>query len=396
MKRGGSLFVHAATGVARRGNKAFALGGGVALAVALVSAVLFLTDALRADAERARSAVPDVVVQRLVGGRPAILLPGDAKKLDGIESVHAIRARVWGYVFVPALQGNVTVIGAPAGAASLADVRGALDEGRDLAPGAHEMIAGKTLARAMGLVVGDTLGLPAAGAREGDPSPAALKLVGTFGSAVDLYAADIVLCDEVDARALLGLGPEDVTDLAITVSNPAESRVVAGEILARLPGTRVVEKELLGRVYALAYGRRSGLVLAASLPALLALLVLAWDRASGLGPEEKREIAILKAVGFSTKDVLLVKMLESLLVSSAAAALGLALGYAWVFLLGAPGLRPAIVGWSVLYPQGPLTPEVDFAQLVAIAFAVVAPFVGLSIVPAWRAASLDPMEAMRS
>jgi ABC-type lipoprotein release transport system permease subunit len=396
VKRGLSLFVHAASGVARRGSKAFALGGGVALAVALVSAVLFLTDALRADAERARSAVPDVVVQRLVGGRPSILLPSDAKKLDGIESVQAVRARVWGYVFVPALQGNVTVIGAPPGAASLADVRGALDEGRDLVPAAHEMIAGKTLARAMGLVVGDELGLPAASAGEGSPPPPALKLVGTFGSAVDLYAADVVLCDESDARALLGLGPGDATDLAITVSNPAESRVVAGEILARLPGTRVIEKELLGRVYALAYGRRSGLVLAASLPALLALLVLAWDRASGLGPEEKREIAILKAVGFSTKDVLLVKMLESLLVASASAALGLALGYAWVFVLGAPGLRPAIVGWSVLYPEGPLTPEVDLAQLIAIAFAVVAPFVGLSIVPAWRAATMDPMEAMRS
>jgi ABC-type lipoprotein release transport system permease subunit len=260
------------------------------------------------------------------------------------------------------------------------------------------MIAGKTLARAMGLVVGDELGLPSAsaGAGAGGSPPPALKLVGTFGSAVDLYAADVVLCDESDARALLGLGPDDATDLAITISNPAESRVVAGEILARLPGTRVIEKELLGRVYALAYGRRSGLVLAASLPALLALLVLAWDRASGLGPEEKREIAMLKAVGFSTKVVLAVKMLESLLVASASAALGLALGYAWVFVLGAPGLRPAIVGWSVLYPQGPLTPEVDLAQLIAIAFAVVAPFVGLSIVPAWRAATMDPMDAMRS
>ncbi len=395
MKRGASLFLHAANGVARRGNKAFALGGGLALSVALVAAVLFLTDALRADVERARSALPDVVVQRLVGGRPSILLPSDAKKLDGIDSVTAVRARVWGYVFVPALQGNVTVIGAAPGAPSLADVRGALDEGRDLLPGTHEMIAGKTLARAMGLVVGDELGLPSASATNATPAPA-LKLVGTFGSAVDLYAADVVLCDESDARTLLGLEPDAATDLALTVSNPAESRVVAGEVLARLPGTRVVEKDLLGRVYALTYGRRSGLVLAVSLPALLALLVLAWDRASGLGPEEKREIAILKAVGFSTKDVLLVKMVESLLVASAAAAVGLALGYAWVFLLGAPGLRHAIVGWSVLYPDGPLTPAVDLAQLVAIAVAVVAPFVGLSIVPAWRAASMDPMEAMRS
>jgi ABC-type lipoprotein release transport system permease subunit len=54
-----------------------------------------------------------------------------------------------------------------------------------------------------------------------------------------------------------------------------------------------------------------------------------------------------------------------------------------------------LVGWSVLYPEAALTPEVDVAQLLGIALTVVAPFVGLSIVPAWRAATLDPMEAMR-
>jgi ABC-type lipoprotein release transport system permease subunit len=122
---------------------------------------------------------------------------------------------------------------------------------------------------------------------------------------------------------------------------------------------------------------------------------LAWDRASGLAPDERKEIAILKAVGWSTRDVLGAKMLEALLVGGAGTALGLLIAYAWVFLLGAPGLRPAIVGWSVLYPDAPLTPMVDPAQLVAIALCVLAPFVALSIVPAWRAAGIDPMEAMR-
>jgi lipoprotein-releasing system permease protein len=156
-----------------------------------------------------------------------------------------------------------------------------------------------------------------------------------------------------------------------------------------------VERDLLGRVYALAYGRRAGIVLAAAIPALLALLVLAWDRASGLGPDEKREIAILKAVGWSNADVLWAKLYESLFVGAIATAVGLALGYAWVFPLGAPGLRATLAGWSVLYPEAPLTPMVDFSQLLAIALAVLAPFAGLSILPAWRAASLDPMESMR-
>ncbi len=386
-----SLLGYALGALERRRAKALALGGGLAFAVALVAAVLFLAAALRGEADRARGAIPDVVVQRLSSGRPATIALADAAKLGGIPSVRAVRARVWGYVFLPDLQGNVTVVGTgdEARLPRLAEVRGTLADGRDLARGAHEMVAGASLARFLGLQVGDSLALPSA-----VPSPP-LTLVGTFGSSVEAYANDVILCDDVDARAILDLPSDRATDLTLEVINPAEARVVAKTVIARLPGTRVIERELLGRVYALAYGRRAGLVLAAAIPAMLALLVLAWDRASGLAPEEKKEIAILKAVGWSSADVLWAKLYESLLVGAAATGIGLLLGYAWVFPLGAPGLRAAIAGWSVLYPEGALTPEVDFAQLLAIASAVLGPFVALSIVPAWRAASLDPMESMR-
>lgn len=384
-----SILAFAVGSLWRRRSRALALGIGLALTVTLVAAVLFLTEALRGEAARSQVALPDVVVQRLVAGRPTAVKLEDAKGLEDIASVARVRPRVWGYVFLPALQGNVTVVGVPRDAPTLDGVHGALEKGRDLEHGKHEMVAGAPLAAALGLVVGDSLGLPSP-----KPTPP-LTLVGTFGTAVDLYAADVVLCDEDDARAVLGLPPDEATDLAIDVKNPEEARVVAGTVLDRMPGARVVEKSVLARVYTLAYGRRAGLIFAACIPALIALVVLALDRASGLSPVEKREIAILKAVGFSIRDVLWSKMLESLVVASLATAVGLLAAYAWVFWLGGAGLRGALVGWSVLYPQTALTPAVDFAELLGIAAATVGPFVGLSVVPAWRAAILEPMDAMR-
>jgi ABC-type lipoprotein release transport system permease subunit len=329
-----------------------------------------------------------IVVNKFGGGRPATISAAEAARLEDIPAVRGVTPRVWGYVFLPSLQGNVTVVGTPKSAPALSVANGVLDEGRDIAPGAHEMIAGKELARFLGMRVGDELALPA-------PNTRPMKLVGTFRSALDLYTADVVICDEEDARALLAVPDDDAADLAVTLSNAQEARVVARTITERLPGARVIEKELLARVHHLAYGRRAGFVLAAAIPALLALLVLAWDRASGISPDERREIAIQKAVGWSTADVLRGKLFESLLVGSAATALGLLLGYGWIFWLGAPGLRPALVGWSVLYPTSALTPAVDVAQLLGIALAVLGPFVLLSIVPAWRAASADPLETMR-
>jgi ABC-type lipoprotein release transport system permease subunit len=375
----------------RRKARSLALGGGLAFAVALVAAVLFLTEALRAEAGRARAAQPDIVVQRLVGGRPTLLSVADRAKLLDIASVKSITPRVWGYVFLPALQGNVTIVGSPKGESPLTVANGVLQRGRDLEPGKHEMLAGVELAHFLGMLPGDELGLPSA-----DPRAHAMKLVGTFRASLDLWTSDVVLCDDDDARAILGVPSSDATDLAITLSNPSEARVVARTIVERMPGARVIERDLLERVHHLAYGRRSGLMLGASIPAILALLVLAWDRASGLGRAERREIAVLKAIGWSTEDVLWAKLFESILVGAAGTALGLLLGYAWVFWLGAPGLRPALVGWSVLYPSAPLTPAVDLAQLVGVTAAVLGPFVLLSIVPAWRAASTDPLASLRS
>lgn len=387
----GSLLSHALGALTRRKARSIALGGGLAFAVALVAAVLFLTESLRAEAERAHAAHPDIVVQRLVGGRPTTLSASEQHKLFDIPSVRNVTPRVWGYMFLPALQGNVTIVASPRGSAPISVASGALHSGRDLRPGEHEMIAGVDLAHFLGMLPGDELGFPSA-----DPRAQPMKLVGTFRSSLDLWTADVILCDEDDARALLGVPEGDATDIAVTLANPAEARIVARTIVDRLPGARVIERDLLARVYHLAYGRRAGLVLSASIPAILALFVLAWDRASGIGADERREIAVLKAVGWSTADVLWAKLFESILVGAIATALGLLLGYAWVFWLGAPGLRPALVGWSVLYPRSSLTPAVDLAQLLGITLAVLGPFVVLSVVPAWRAAAADPLESMRS
>lgn len=386
-----SILGFALRALSRRKARAFALGGGLAFAVALVAAVIFMTEALRGEAERAHAAHPDIVVQKLVGGRPTTISAAEVAKISDIPSVRSVTPRVWGYFFLPSLQGNVTIIGTAKDAKPLTIANGVLSEGRDIAPGDHEMIAGAELARFLGLRPGDELGLPS-----WNVDAHALKLVGTFRSSLDLYTADVLICDEDDARALLDLPRGDATDLAVTLSNTAEARVVARTIAERLPGARVIERDLLARVYHLAYGRRAGFVLGASIPAILALLVLAWDRASGLGPDERKEIAVLKAVGWSTSEVLWAKLFESLLVGASATALGLLLGYAWIFWLGAPGLRPALVGWSVLYPRAALTPAVDLAQLLGISLSVMGPFALLSVVPAWRAATTDPLETMRT
>jgi ABC-type lipoprotein release transport system permease subunit len=127
----------------------------------------------------------------------------------------------------------------------------------------------------------------------------------------------------------------------------------------------------------------------------MAFVIFAWDKASGLSAEERKEIGILKAVGWDTGDVLLIKFWEGAAVSLSAFLSGVFLAYLHVFIAAAPLVEPVLKGWSVLYPRLRLAPVLDFSQLAVLFFLTVVPYTVVTIVPAWRAATVDPDAVMR-
>ena len=70
-----------------------------------------------------------------------------------------------------------------------------------------------------------------------------------------------------------------------------------------------------------------------------------------MSAEERREIGILKAIGWETADVLQMKFWEGMTVSLTAFFLGIILAYVHIFLAAARCFPPVLKGWSVLYPE---------------------------------------------
>jgi ABC-type lipoprotein release transport system permease subunit len=223
-----------------------------------------------------------------------------------------------------------------------------------------------------------------------------LRIVGRFRAETAIRTADVVLVTDRDARRILGVPGGGATDFAVWLANENEADAVTARI-AELSGTRlrVIERERQRRAYGLTFDTRGGLLAIALLPTLAALLLLAWERLTGLGADERREIAILKAVGWETRDVLMTRLWESSILALLGSVLGVVLAYAYVFPLGAPGLRDALFGWSLLYPTIDLVPATDPAELVAFVAIVVIPFVAIGIVPAWRASIVDLEDVVR-
>jgi ABC-type lipoprotein release transport system permease subunit len=130
--------------------------------------------------------------------------------------------------------------------------------------------------------------------------------------------------------------------------------------------------------------------------AVLSFIIFAWDKATGLSAEERKEIGILKSIGWETADVLLLKFWEGTVISLSAFFVGVILAYCHVFFFSAPLFEQALKGWAVLYPQFRLTPFVDPYQLAVLFFLTVIPYTVTTIIPSWRAATVDPDAAMRS
>jgi len=95
--------------------------------------------------------------------------------------------------------------------------------------------------------------------------------------------------------------------------------------------------------------------------------------------ERTREIGLRKAVGATPRDILLQFLIESTTLSLLGGAVGVALGIALAYGLGAVGLNTAIsLPWVII--------AFSFAALVGIFF---------GLLPSRKAASLDPIEALR-
>lgn len=357
----------------RRRGRNLGLFLAYTLLVFLLASVVLYGDALRREARLLLADAPELVVQRLTAGRHD-LMPADwLEKVRGLRGVRAAEGRLWGYHYDPAAQANYTLL-AP----------------NDAPPVPGQVEIGAALARAGGLAAGDVLSLHGF-----DGKPYAFTISRVFEAESELVSADLMRVNAADFRAFFGIDPGRFTDLALSVSNPSEVRKVAEKVLNRLPGARVIAREEMQRTYEAAFNWRQGVLLTFLSTILIAFALLAWDKASGLSAEERREIGILKAVGWDTGDVLRMKLWEGALLSIAAFLSGYVLAWLHVFYADAPLFTAVLKGWSVLYPHFALAPQIDVAQIATLFFLTVLPYVAATIAPVWRAATLDPDEVIR-
>ncbi len=359
--------------LARRKTKNLGLVFVFSLLVFALASVTLLTSALRQEAARVLAHSPEVLLQRMVAGRHDLIPPGYRERIGRVRGVQQIEPRLWGYYYDPVVKANYTF---------------QVDPQRPRSAG--KIAVGAGLARYRGVQAGNVLSF-----RSYSGKLFTFTVDEVMPPESELIGADLVLLGEADFRAFFDYPDGHYTDIALSVANPQEVRTVATKLAAALPDSRPILRDEVLRTYQSIFDWREGIALALLSAAILAFSILAWDKASGLSAEEKREIGILKAIGWETGDVIRMKLWEGLLVSLAAFLIGYLAAYVHVFHFSAGLFAPVLKGWAVLYPQFTLVPAIDGLQIGTLFFFTVFPYAVAVLVPIWRAATTDPDVVMR-
>jgi putative ABC transport system permease protein len=109
--------------------------------------------------------------------------------------------------------------------------------------------------------------------------------------------------------------------------------------------------------------------------------------------ERTREIGVMKAIGYTNFQILLMILLESIMMSLVGATAGISTGVVGAYILSSRGFRIGGIGESGITLQlNPLITPVLIIQTLALTI-----LIGLAggVLPAYRASKIPPVVALR-
>jgi len=375
----------------------FRLRTSVVLLCLLSAAVPLLTalaiqEGLKAQALAMLDAGPDLLVAGDDFGRPS------AVPLSWIETVCEVPGVV---KVVPRAVGRVLIEDLPA---VLAGVGPAAGTGGDTAatqwplgrPGGlpelqqGQLAVGSAIAGHYGIAAGDDLqiALPVEGPE--------LFRYRTFHVTVLLddpqipvWSAGLILGRLGDVQEIF-LSRGMVSELMIWCRSGYEDRI-SEELVRRLGhGVKIQDRKMMEGYFHGGYDRRGGAFLIYFMAALvISIPVLAISSGLGLSAR-RREVAVMKTIGWETHEILVLQMLESVLTAVAGASLAVIIALIWLNIGSAWPLNSFLMPGAEELPFFRIPFHLRWTPVLLVyVFSISVTACG-ALASAWRAASVDP------
>lgn len=358
----------------------------------LLTSVLFVTNSIKHELLNTVEALPEITVQNIKGGKAYDIEVSTVDEILTVAGVEDAIARVWGYYFFRNAGVNFTVVGVDEYENQYTKSLGELiEKGEYPLFGNSSMVVGQGVKKAME----ESYYKEYFNFIKPDGTFKKVDIAGVWQSETSLESNDIVVMSKELAREIFGMDESKATDIVVKVANPEEIPTVVAKIELLLPSARVITKEDLKVSYRNIFNYKSGFFMALFLTSLFAFFIVVYDKSSGLSVEEKREIGVLKAIGWTVDDVLKEKFYESFIISFSAYLLGIFAAFVFVYIFKAPIIREIFAGYSELQPDFNLPFVFDFQTVALVFFITVPVYAAATIIPSWRTATLETDDVIR-
>ena len=332
---------------------------------------------------------PDSLASTL-SAHPAVRAWAPRSSVQGLLST-ASRSRIVTLVGIDAeREKQVSVI------ADAMQEGGYLDEWKK--PGRPILISRK-LSERIGMGVGKKVVLMSQQFGSNEVGSGAFRIAGVFDTGNVSFDENHVYLQQADVQQMLQLG-DRVTETVLMLHEMEESEEVALELSSAYEGEGLavlswkermpfVDKsmELTRRMMVPYY---SVFYIAMAFGIVNTLLMAIGERT--------HEIGVMMAVGMGRKWLIFLILLESMMIAAVASVLGCAVGGGLVAWIGATGIDLSAMAEGLAYMgvSRVIYPRLGWEEMTVAGAAALAVAAAFSLYPAWRAARMEPVVAIRS
>lgn len=379
--------------ILRRGVKSFFTLFIFTALIFLLSSILFISNSIKTELGLTLKSLPDIIVQKIQAGRHINI---EQKRVDKLLEFHGVKSavpRIWGYYYFEKAGVNFSVVGIDSFDKQYKNNFEQITQNVDF----DELSQNSSMIVGVGVkkVLSENYFKDYFNFIKPNGELEKVKIASTFKSSTSLESNDIILMPKDMVLKIFGMDETKATDIVLSVANPEEIPTIIEKIKNLYPDTRVITQSDLRVSYQNIFDYKSGMFLALFIVSAFTFFMIVYDKASGLSSEEKKEIGILKAIGWKIDDILKEKFYEAFIISFISFLSAIILALFFVYVLEAPVLRDIFTGYSRLKPDFSLPFVFDFQTVALLFFLTIPLYIAAIIIPSWRVASMDADEVMR-
>ena len=356
----------------------------------LLTSVFYITNSIKYELDTTVDTLPQLIVQNMKAGRHYDIDIDTVDEILTIEGVEDAIPRVWGYYYFKKADVYFTLIGVEEFENQYTKTLSNVVKEIDFENSSY-MLMGKGVKK----VMHENYYKDYFNFIKPNGTLKKIFLGKSFDTQTELESNDIIVMTNSDIREIFDIEENLATDIVVKVSNPNEIDTIARKIQLLYPTARVVTNKDIKISYQNIFNYKSGIFLTLFIISLFTFFIIIYDKANGLSSEEKKEIGILKALGWQIDDILKEKFYEASIISLFSYTVGVTLALFFVYILQAPLLRDIFIGYSALKPSFVLPFIIDIQTLFLIFFLTIPIYISATIIPSWRVATLEADEVIR-